>query len=64
MAAVVLALAGLALLDSANVLNLGVVSAVVYDSRLARRSPLPGGLSFIAGVFTVTTTFGMCVVRP
>jgi cytochrome c biogenesis protein CcdA len=44
------------------VLNVGVVSAVVYDSRLSRRSPIPGGLSFIAGVFTVTTTFGLCTV--
>lgn len=62
MAALVLALVGLAMLDSTNVLNIGVVSAVVYDSRLARRSPIPGGLSFIAGVFAVTTTFGLCVV--
>lgn len=56
------ALAGLALLDSLNVLNLGVVSAVVFDSRLNRRSPVPGALSFIAGVFAVTTTFGLCTV--
>lgn len=62
MAALLLALGGLALLDSANVLNLGVVSAVVYDSRLGRRSPIPGGLSFVAGVFAVTTTFGLCMV--
>jgi cytochrome c biogenesis protein CcdA len=50
------------MLDSANVLNIGVVSAVVYDSRLGRRSALPGGLSFVAGVFAVTVTFGLCVV--
>lgn len=56
------ALAGLALLDSLNVLNVGVVSAVVFDSRLSRRSPVPGALSFIAGVFAVTTTFGLCTV--
>jgi len=62
MAALILALAGLAFLDCLNVLNVGVVSAVVYDSRLSRRSPIPGGLSFIAGVFTVTTTFGLCTV--
>jgi cytochrome c biogenesis protein CcdA len=62
MAALVLALAGLAFLDSLNVLNVGVVSAVVYDSRLSRRSAIPGGLSFIAGVFAVTTTFGLCMV--
>lgn len=62
MAALVLALSGLAFLDSLSVLNIGVVSAVVYDSRLSRRSPLLGGLSFIAGVFAVTTTFGICTV--
>lgn len=62
MAAVALALAGLAFLDSLNVLNLGVVSAVIFDSRLGRRSPLPGALSYIAGVFAVTTTFGVCTV--
>jgi len=50
------------MLDSANVLNIGVVSAVVYDSRLNRRSAIPGGLSFVAGVFAVTTTFGLCMV--
>jgi len=50
------------MLDSANVLNIGVVSAVVYDSRLSRRSAIPGGLSFVAGVFAVTTTFGLCMV--
>lgn len=62
MVALVLALAGLAFLDSLNVLNLGVVSAVIFDSRLNRRSPVPGSLSFIAGVFAVTTTFGLCTV--
>lgn len=62
MAALALALAGLAFLDSLNVLNLGVVSAVIFDSRLGRRSPLPGALSYIAGVFAVTTTFGVCTV--
>jgi cytochrome c biogenesis protein CcdA len=62
MAALLLALCGFALLDSLNVLNVGVASAVVYDSRLSRRSAVPGGLSFIAGVFAVTTTFGLCMV--
>lgn len=62
MEALLLALAGLAFLDSLNVLNVGVVSAVVYASRLHRRSPVPGGLSFIAGLFAVTTTFGVCTV--
>lgn len=62
MAALILALAGLAFLDSLNVLNVGVVSAVIFDSRLSRRSPIPGALSFVAGVFAVTTTFGLCTV--
>jgi cytochrome c biogenesis protein CcdA len=61
-AALALALAGLAFLDSLNVLNVGVVSAVIFDSRLGRRSPIPGALSYIAGVFAVTTTFGVCTV--
>src|ERR1700747_2886114 len=50
------------MLDSLNVLNAGVVSAVIFGSRLNRRSPIPGALSFIAGVFAVTTTFGLCMV--
>ncbi len=62
MLGLLLPLLGLAFLDSLNVLNLGVTTAVVYDSRLSRRSPLPGGLSFIAGVFTATTTFGILTV--
>lgn len=56
------ALAGLAFLDSLDVLLVGVTTAVVYDSRLARRSPLAGGLSFLGGVFAVTGTFGLCTV--
>ena len=56
------ALLGLAFLDSLSVLNVGVVSAIVYGSRLNRQSPLPGGLSFILGVFAVTSVFGICVV--
>lgn len=62
MEALLLALAGLAFLDSLNVLNVGVVSAVVYASRLDRRSPVPGGMSFIAGLFAVNITFGVCTV--
>lgn len=62
MPALILPLAGFAFLDSLNVLNLGVTTAVVYDSRLGRRSPLPAGLSYLAGVFTATTTFGVAAV--
>ncbi|MEU6584794.1 GAP family protein [Nocardia sp. NPDC046763] len=57
-----LALAGFAFLDSLDVLLVGVTTAVVYDSRLSRRSPLPGVLSFLAGVFAVTTAFGITFV--
>lgn len=62
MGTLILALAGLAFLDSLNVLNLGVVSAVIYDSRLNRRSPVAGALSFVSGVFAVMTTFGLLTV--
>ncbi|MFI6866621.1 GAP family protein [Nocardia sp. NPDC050406] len=57
-----LALAGFALLDSLHVLNIGITAAVVVDSRLSRRSPIPGAASFIAGIFAVTTAFGICTV--
>ncbi|MFE4502264.1 GAP family protein [Rhodococcus sp. NPDC056743] len=56
------ALAGLAFLDSLDVLLVGITTAVIYDSRLKRRSPLPGGLSFLGGVFAATTAFGICTV--
>src|ERR1700704_1467013 len=62
MLALLLPLLGFALLDSLNVLNLGVTTAVVYDSRLGRRSALPSGLSFVGGVFTAITTFGILTV--
>lgn len=62
MLALLLPLVGFAFLDSLNVLNLGVTTAVVYDSRLSRRSPLPAGVSFILGVFVAATTFGIVTV--
>jgi cytochrome c biogenesis protein CcdA len=62
MIGLLLALTGLAFLDSLSVLNVGVVSAVIYASRLNRTSALPGGLSFIAGVYAVTSTFGLGAV--
>ena len=55
-------LSGIALVESLNVLNLGVTSAIVYDTRLHRRSPLPGGLSFLAGLFAATLAIGITVV--
>jgi hypothetical protein len=62
MSTLLLALAGFAFLDSLDLLLIGVTAAVVYDSRLSRRSPLVGGLSLLAGVFAVTTAFGICTV--
>ncbi|MFC3961627.1 GAP family protein [Nocardia jiangsuensis] len=62
MLTLLLALAGFAFLDALDVLLVGITTAVVLDSRLARRSPLPGGLAFIGGVFLVTTTFGIAAV--
>lgn len=62
MPSLILPLVGFAFLDSLNVLNLGVTTAVVYDSRLGRRSPLPAGLSYLAGVYAATTTFGLAAV--
>lgn len=62
MLALLVALAGFALVESLNVLNLGVTAAIVYDSRLHRRSALPGGLSFIAGLFAATAGVGITVV--
>lgn len=57
-----LALAGLAFLDSLKLLNVGIVLAVIYNGRLTRRSPVPGSLSFIAGVFAITAVFGILAV--
>lgn len=57
-----LALAGFAFLDSLDVLLVGVTTAVIYDSRLSRRSAVPGALSFLAGVFAVTVSFGITFV--
>ncbi|WP_039795048.1 GAP family protein [Nocardia araoensis] len=57
-----LALAGFAFLDSLDLLLIGITTAVVYDSRLSRRSPLVSGLSLLAGVFAVTTAFGICTI--
>lgn len=62
MLALVMTLSGMAAVESLNVLNLGVTSAIVYDSRLHRRSPLPGGLSFLAGLFLATVAVGVTVV--
>jgi hypothetical protein len=57
-----LTLVGLAFIDSLNVLNIGIVSTVVYGSRLHRHSALPAGLSYIAGVLVAIVIFGLCAV--
>ncbi|WP_040797309.1 GAP family protein [Nocardia higoensis] len=56
------ALAGFAFLDSLDLLLVGVTAAVIYDSRLRRRSPVPAGLGFLVGVFVATVVFGVCTV--
>lgn len=62
MVTLLFAMAGFAFLDSLDVLLVGVTTAVIVDSRMARRSPLPSGLAFIGGVFVVTTAFGIATV--
>jgi len=62
MLALLMTLSGFAVVESLNVLNIGVTSAIVYDNRLHRRSPVPGGLSFITGLFAATAAVGIAVV--
>ncbi|QIS15768.1 MULTISPECIES: GAP family protein [Nocardia] len=62
MLTLLLALIGFALLDSPNILVIGLTTAIVADSRLQRRSPVPGGANFLLGVYLVTTAFGLCTV--
>lgn len=62
MLTLLVALAGFALIDSLDVLLVAVTSMIILDSRLARRSPLRGALGFLAGVFAVTTAFGITTV--
>jgi hypothetical protein len=62
MLALLLAITGFALFDSLNPMKVGITTAVVYDSLLRRRSPIPGGLSFVAGVLALNITFGVCTV--
>ncbi|MUM19576.1 hypothetical protein FZI91_21050 [Mycobacterium sp. CBMA271] len=62
MLTLVLAFAGFACLDALNVLNIGIATTIVYVTRLERRSALPGGLSFITGLFVALFTFGIATV--
>lgn len=56
------ALVGFAVLDSLDVLLIGITAAIAYDARLRRASPLKTGLAFVAGVFAATTAFGLLAV--
>jgi hypothetical protein len=55
-------LSGLAFADSLNVFNIGAVWAIAHNARTQRRSPLPGGLSFIAGLYAFTACYGLVLV--
>ncbi|WP_415974937.1 GAP family protein [Rhodococcus sp. 077-4] len=62
MATLLLALVGFAVLDSLDVLLIGVTAAIAVHSRTTRRSPFRAGLAFVGGVFAATTTFGILTV--
>lgn len=62
MGVLLIALLGFALLDALDVLLVAITTAVVADSRLTRRSPMVGGLSFLGGVFAVSVAFGVATV--
>jgi hypothetical protein len=57
-----LQLSGLVVADSLNVFNIGAMWAIAHNARMKRRSPLPGGLSFIAGMYVFTAGYGLCMV--
>ncbi|OZF46062.1 hypothetical protein CH293_21270 [Rhodococcus sp. 14-2470-1b] len=56
------ALTGFAILDSLDVLLIGLTAAIAYDARMRRRSPLRTGSAFLGGVFAATTAFGILAV--
>ncbi|MCZ4520386.1 GAP family protein [Rhodococcus ruber] len=62
MVTLLLALVGFAILDSLDVLLIGVTAAIAVHSRTTRRSPFRAGLAFVGGVFTATTVFGILTV--
>ncbi|MGF0310171.1 GAP family protein [Rhodococcus sp. IEGM1428] len=62
MVTLLLALVGFAILDSLDVLLIGVTAAIAVHSRTTRRSPFRAGLAFVGGVFTATTAFGIVTV--
>lgn len=56
------ALVGFAVLDSLDVLLIGLTAAIAVHARTTRRSPFRAGLAFVGGVFAATTTFGILTV--
>ncbi|MET9210584.1 MULTISPECIES: GAP family protein [Actinomycetes] len=62
MGVLLITLLGFAVVDALDVLLVAITTAVVADSRLARRSPVVGGLSFLGGVFAVSVAFGIATV--
>ncbi|MFD6273285.1 GAP family protein [Nocardia asteroides] len=62
MGVLLITLLGFAVVDALDVLLVAITTAVVADSRVARRSPLVGGLSFLGGVFAVSVAFGIVTV--
>ncbi|OZE74293.1 hypothetical protein CH305_21700 [Rhodococcus sp. 15-649-2-2] len=62
MVTLLLAIVGFAILDSLDVLLIGVTAAIAVHSRTTRRSPFRAGLAFVGGVFTATTAFGIVTV--
>jgi hypothetical protein len=57
-----LQLSGLVIADSLNAFNIGAVWAIAHGARMKRRSPLPGGLAFIAGMYAFTACYGLGMV--
>lgn len=62
MVTLLLALVGFAVLDSLDVLLIGITAAIAVHARTTRRSPFRAGLAFVGGVFTTTAAFGILTV--
>lgn len=62
MTAPLLGLGGLVFADSLNPFNIGAVWSITLNCRRTRRSPTPGALSYIAGLYVFTASYGLCMV--
>ena len=62
MVALLAALVGFAVLDSLDVLVVGITAAISVQARVSRRSPFRAGSAFLAGIFTATSLFGLLTV--